>query len=160
MSAVRKSHLNCLSRSRVWGKEMCSHGTNFRGTRRKDVQTSGRNSFFKKRTFYLVLGYGGSDSKESAYKGGDPWVRKIPWRRAWQPTPVLLPGESQGQRSLVGCSPPSCRESDTTERRSLSLFSMADYQCCDSPRQAAKGLSHTCTRIQSPPSSPPIQAAT
>ena len=32
----------------------------------------------------------------------DPWVGKIPWRRAWQPTPVFLPGESHGQRSLVG----------------------------------------------------------
>ena len=30
------------------------------------------------------------------------WVRKISWRRAWQPTPVFLPGESRGQRSLVG----------------------------------------------------------
>ena len=30
----------------------------------------------------------------------DPWVRKIPWRRAWQPTPLLLPGESYGQQSL------------------------------------------------------------
>jgi len=38
-------------------------------------------------------------------------VRKIPWRRAWQPTPVFLPGESHGQRSLVGYS----KESDTTE---------------------------------------------
>ena len=34
-----------------------------------------------------------------------PWVGKIPWRRAWQPTPVFLPGESHGQRSLAGCSP-------------------------------------------------------
>ena len=34
-----------------------------------------------------------------------PWVRKIPWRRAWQLTPVLLPGESHGQRSLAGYSP-------------------------------------------------------
>ena len=33
--------------------------------------------------------------------GFDPWVGKIPWRRAWQPTPVFLPGESHGQRSLV-----------------------------------------------------------
>ena len=33
----------------------------------------------------------------------DPWVRKISWRRAWQPTPVFLPGESHGQRSLEGC---------------------------------------------------------
>ena len=37
--------------------------------------------------------------------GFDPWVRKIPWRRAWQPTPVSLHGESHGQRSLVGYSP-------------------------------------------------------
>jgi len=35
----------------------------------------------------------------------NPWVRKIPWRRAWQPTPVFLPGKSHGQRSLVGYSP-------------------------------------------------------
>jgi len=34
-------------------------------------------------------------------RGFDPWVRKIPWRRAWQPTPVFLPGESHGQRSLA-----------------------------------------------------------
>ena len=37
-------------------------------------------------------------------------------RRQWHPTPVLLPGKSQGQRSLVGCSPWGCQESDTTER--------------------------------------------
>ena len=37
------------------------------------------------------------------------WVRKIPWRRAWQPTPVFLPGESHAQRSLVGCSPWGCK---------------------------------------------------
>ena len=35
----------------------------------------------------------------------DPWVGKIPWRRAWQSTPVFLPEESQGRRSLAGCSP-------------------------------------------------------
>ena len=38
------------------------------------------------------------------------------WRRKWQPTPVLLPGESHGRRSLVGYSPRGCKESDTTER--------------------------------------------
>src|SRR5574337_2883 len=37
-------------------------------------------------------------------------------RRQWHPTPVLLPGKSHGQRSLVGCSPWGCEESDTTER--------------------------------------------
>ena len=45
----------------------------------------------------------------------DPWVRKIPWRRAWQPTPVFLPGEPHGQRSLVGYSPWGGTESDTTK---------------------------------------------
>ena len=45
----------------------------------------------------------------------DPWVGKVPWRRAWQPTPVFLPRESHGQRSLVGYSPWGCKESDTTE---------------------------------------------
>ena len=48
--------------------------------------------------------------------GFDPWVGKILWRRAWQPTPVFLRGESRGQRSLVGYSPWSSKESDTTER--------------------------------------------
>ena len=37
------------------------------------------------------------------------------WRRKWQPTPVFLPGESQGRRSLVGCRLWGCTESDTTE---------------------------------------------
>ena len=41
--------------------------------------------------------------------------RKLPWRRAWQPTPVLLPGESHGQRSLVGHSPWGHTELNMTE---------------------------------------------
>ena len=45
----------------------------------------------------------------------DPWVRKIPWRRKWQPPPVLWPGVSHGQRSLVGCGPGGRKESDMTE---------------------------------------------
>ena len=43
------------------------------------------------------------------------WVRKIPWRRAWQPTPVFLTGEPPGQRNLSGYSPWGCKESDMTE---------------------------------------------
>ena len=39
----------------------------------------------------------------------------IPWKRKWQPTPVFLPGEFYGQRSLTGYSPWGCKESDTTE---------------------------------------------
>ena len=46
----------------------------------------------------------------------DPWVGKIPWRRKWQPTPVLLLGKSHGWRRPVGYSPWGCKESDTTER--------------------------------------------
>ena len=55
--------------------------------------------------------------KESACKCRfDPWLRNIPWRRAWRPILVFLPGEHHRQRSLVGYSPWGCKESDTTER--------------------------------------------
>ena len=50
----------------------------------------------------------------------DPWVGKISWRRKWQPTPVFLPRESHGRRSMVGYSPWGRKESDTTERASHS----------------------------------------
>ena len=46
----------------------------------------------------------------------DPWVRKICWRRKWNPTLVFLPGESSGQRSLVGYSQRGHRELDTSEQ--------------------------------------------
>ena len=52
--------------------------------------------------------------------GLDTWVRKMPWRRNWQPTPVFSPGKSHGQRSLVGYSPWGFKESDTTEWLTLS----------------------------------------
>ena len=45
----------------------------------------------------------------------DPWVRKMPWRRKWQPTPVFLPGKCHGERSLAGYSPWSHKELDMTE---------------------------------------------
>ena len=45
----------------------------------------------------------------------DPWDGKVPWRRAWQSTPVFLPGESQGQRSLAGYSPWGLKDEHTTE---------------------------------------------
>ena len=54
-------------------------------------------------------------------KVGHAWVTSLSlftfmhWRRKWKPSPVLLPGESQGQRSLVGCRLWGCTESDTTE---------------------------------------------
>ena len=65
---------------------------------------------------------GGMSGKELACQcrrhkrpGSDPWVGKIPWRRAWQPPPVFLPGEPHGWRSLVDYSPWGHKESDTTE---------------------------------------------
>ena len=45
----------------------------------------------------------------------DPWIRKTPWRRKWQPTPVFLPRKFHGWRSLVPYSPRVCKESDITE---------------------------------------------
>ena len=45
----------------------------------------------------------------------DPWVRRIPWTRKWQPTLVLLSEKSCGQRSLAGYSPWGRKELDTTE---------------------------------------------
>ena len=42
----------------------------------------------------------------------NPWVRKIPWKRKWPPTPVFLLGKSHGLRSLAGYSPWGCKESD------------------------------------------------
>ena len=47
--------------------------------------------------------------------GFDPWVRKSPWRSKWQPTSVLLPGESHGQGSMVGYSVWGRKELDMTE---------------------------------------------
>ena len=73
--------------------------------------------------YYKETGFpGGASGKEPACQCRrckwcrfDSWVGKLPWRRAWQPTPVFLPGESNGQRSLVDYSPWGCKESDTTE---------------------------------------------
>ena len=52
----------------------------------------------------------------------NPWVRMIPWRREWQPTPGFLPGKSHVQRRPADCSIVyGCRESDTTKQLTLSL---------------------------------------
>ena len=72
-----------------------------------------RESMEKPPCTVALMGFpGGPSGKESACqcrkqkrRRFDPWVAKIPWRRKWHPTPVFLPGESHGQRSLVGYSP-------------------------------------------------------
>ena len=63
----------------------------------------------------------------------DPWVGKIPWRRKWQPTPVFLPGESHGQRSLVGYRLWGHKESDTTEatQHAHAMFNYMDNTTFD-----------------------------
>ena len=62
-------------------------------------------------------------------------------RRQWQPTPVLLPGKSHRRRSLVGCLPWGCKESDTTERLHFSLSRIGEgngnplqCSCLENPR--------------------------
>ena len=57
----------------------------------------------------------------------DPWVRKIPWRRRWQPTPVFLPGESHGQRSLVCYSLWDHKESDISYRLNNNMEIRGDH---------------------------------
>ena len=69
------------------------------------------------------LGFpGGTSGKELACQSRRPkrcrfipWVEKIPWKRAWQPTPIFLLGESHGQRKLAGYSPWGGKELDTTK---------------------------------------------
>ena len=58
----------------------------------------------------------------STRPGFDLWIKKIPWIKEWQPTPVFLPEESHGQESLAGYSPWDRKESNTTERLTLSLL--------------------------------------
>ena len=59
----------------------------------------------------------------------ETWIQSLgqedPQRRKWEPTPVLLPGESHGQRSLVGYSPWGCKESDMTEGLSIAQHSVS-----------------------------------
>ena len=58
-----------------------------------------------KRSLNWFLSFLGSEGRVCLHcrrPGFDPWVRKILWRRKWQPTPVFLPGKSHGQRSLSG----------------------------------------------------------
>ena len=83
--------------------------------------------------FYIFIDFlrfteglpGVSDSKSICLQCGrpgfDPWVGKVPWRRKWQSTPVLLPGKAHGWRNLVGYSPWGCKDYDMTERLHFDL---------------------------------------
>ena len=73
------------------------------------------------------------DSKESTCQwrrpGFDRWVRNIPWRRKWQPSPVFLPGKFHWQRRLAGYSPWCHKESDTTEHLTLFRVYFPRFKC-------------------------------
>ena len=89
----------------------------------------------------------------------DPWVGKIPWRRAWQPTPVLLPGESHRQRSLAGYSPWGCKESDMAEGQSSRIPSRKASVNLEGKKRGweqcvAGGLGWTAEAVRFPASPP------
>ena len=65
---------------------------------------------------------GGSDGLQCGRLRFNPWVRKIPWRSDWLPTPVFLPGESNRQRSLAGYPLKGHKESDVSEWLTLRMI--------------------------------------
>ena len=78
---------------------------------------------------------GDAVGKESAcqcrrYKrcGFDPWVRKIPWHKKWQPTPVFLPGKFHGQKSPAGYSSQGGKQSDMTEHTYCNFKKSTTFQ--------------------------------
>ena len=83
----------------------------------------------------------------------DPWVGKIPWRRRWHPTPVLLPGKSHGRKSLVGYSPWGREESDTTERPHFHFSLSFKYSYLENPmdsgawQAAVDGVTKSWTQL-------------
>ena len=77
---------------------------------------------------------GGTSGKEPTCQGRrrkrhgfSSWVRKIFWKRKWQPTLVFLPEKSHGQRRLAGCSPWGCKELDTIEHPLHQILIEPDY---------------------------------
>ena len=99
--------------------------------------------------------------KESAANAGDsdPWDGKIPWKSKWQPIPIVLPGNSQGKRSLVGYSPCTLSYLDTTEWLNTAHRPRLDIEfiyCMSTVHRFAKNSTglrwlspHACDQIQS-----------
>ena len=118
------------------------------------------NSFFFKRAFLLLTHITISFISQICHY---LLTSLFFWRRQWQPTPVLLPGKSHGQRSLVGCSPWSHWESDTTEQLhshfSLSCIGEGNgnppqCSCLENPRDGGAswadvyGVTQSWTRLK------------
>ena len=103
-------------------------------------------------------------SKECACSAGDArdlgsvLVRKIPWRRGWQPTPVILPGKFHGQISLVDYSVWGCKQSDMTEQHAHTYM----YTLCWPKRSFGKpnmfAFKRECVMLSNckPPSHSPL----
>ena len=108
-----------------------------------------------------------SVGKESACSAGDlgsiPGSGRFPWRRKWQSTPVLFPGKSHAQKSLVGYSPWGHKESDTTERLHFHFplsctgegnGNLLQCSCLENPRDrgaswaAVSGVVQSWTRLK------------
>ena len=114
-----------------WARELQERPQASRNTRRDPAHVRGLLRHYPQRhpstnpVSQVRKGFpGGTRGKEPAYQcrrrkrcGFDPWVGKIPWKRAWKPTPVFLPGKSRGQRSLVSYSPRGGKESDATKHK-------------------------------------------
>ena len=111
------------------------------------------SSFHKTTSIMLV--------EDTRHPERQPILLKGGRRRRWHPTPVLLPGKSHGWRSLVGCSPWGCEESDTTERLHVSLSCIGEgdgtplqYSCLENPREggawwaAVYGVAQSRTRLK------------
>ena len=78
----------------------------------------------------------------------DPWVKKIPWKRARQPTPVFLPGEFQGQMSLVGYHPSGRRVQEDWSDLARACTAVKDILLLAlSPRWLQRCLPHSSTCI-------------
>ena len=87
--------------------------------------------------------------KESAFQfrrcNFDPWVGKIPWRRQWQLTPVFFPGESHGQRSLVGYS--SWGHKTWTQLKQLRKHTISSSGILSASVQFSSVQSLSCVRL-------------
>ena len=125
--------LYCLSHQGNWGSKLLHDSSKITQVRPSPIgllwfpwlSTQSITRHFHTMGFVGPPIPGGTSGKEPACQcrrckrcSFDPWVGKIPCRRAWQPTPAFLPGKSHGQRSLAGYSPWGRKESNMTERLS------------------------------------------
>ena len=96
---------------RIWGKGTCKEI----GRQKRQQRMPAHGSLTKEKGFPGGPALKNLPACQYRGHGVDPWVRKTPWRREWQPTPVFLPGAFHGQSSLVGYSPWALKEWDKAE---------------------------------------------